>query len=102
MNAMVKPDTDRATLIEHSGGLAVRQAEWKLIPRRPGAKRALNTDTDTGNNPDFQLYNLTTDLGETNNLAQAHPEKIDPLRALLESEKAKGFPPAAKANAKKP
>ena len=92
----------RATLIEHSGGLAVRQAEWKLIPRRPGAKRVLNTDTDTGNNPDFQLYNLTTDLGETNNLAQAHPEKIEPLRALLESEKTKGFPPAAKANAKKP
>jgi arylsulfatase A-like enzyme len=82
----------RATLVEHAGGLAMRQGEWKFIPKRPGVKRAQQTDTETGNHPDFQLYNLSKDLGETNNLAAAHPDKVEQLRALLEAEKAKGMP----------
>jgi len=92
----------RATLVEHSGGLAMRQGEWKFIPKRPGAKRAQFTDTDTGNNANFQLYNLATDIGETNNLAAAHPEKVKELRTLLETEKAKGFPAPTAANPKAP
>ncbi len=84
--------TGRTTLVEHSGGLAMRQGDWKFIPQRPGAKRAQNTDTDTGNDANFQLYNLATDLGEANNLAATHPEKVKELQALLEAEKAKGFP----------
>lgn len=93
--------TGRTTLVEHSGGLAMRQGAWKFIPRRPGAKRMLNTDTDTGNDPGFQLYNLATDLGETNNLAAVHPEKVKELQALLESEKAKGFPAPVQPSEKK-
>ncbi len=85
----------RTSLVEHSGGLAMRQGEWKFIPKRPGAKRTLQTDTDTGNHSDVQLYNLAKDLGETNNLASAHPEKVEQLRALLEAEKAKGMPAGA-------
>ena len=93
--------TGRTTLVEHSGGLAIRQGDWKFIPKRPGSKRAEFTDTDTGNNAEFQLYNLATDLGETKNIAPAHPDKLKELQALLEAEKAKGFPPPLKANGKK-
>jgi len=85
--------TGRATLVEHSGGLAMRDGDWKFIPKRSGPKRSQFTDTDTGNNADVQLYYLATDLGETNNLAATHQEKLSELRTLLEAEKAKGFPP---------
>ena len=88
----------RATLVEHSGGIAFRQGDWKFIPQRPGVKRAQFTDTDTGNNEDFQLYDLANDLGETNNLAAALPEKVMELQALLEVQKASGFPAPAAVN----
>jgi arylsulfatase A-like enzyme len=82
----------RATLVEHAGGLAMRQGNWKFIPKRPGPKRSQYTDTDTGNSPEIQLYNLATDLGETNNLVRIHPEKVSELQTLLAEEKTKGFP----------
>jgi hypothetical protein len=64
----------------------------KFIPKRPGPKRAQFTDTDTGNSPEIQLYDLGTDIGEANNLASIHPEKVKELQTLLAEEKAKGFP----------
>lgn len=88
--------TGRTTLVEHSGGLAMREGNWKFIPRRPGAKRTQFTETETGNDPNFQLYNLAADPRETNNIGAAHPDKVQHLRALLEAEKAKGFPPPIK------
>jgi arylsulfatase A-like enzyme len=82
----------RATLVEHSGGIAIRQGSWKFIPKRPGVQRMEFTDTDTGNNPDFQLYDLATDIGETNNVAAAHPDKVKQLQALLQAERVKTVP----------
>lgn len=82
----------RETLVEHSGGLALRQGPWKYIPKRPGPKRIEVTATETGNDPEAQLYNLENDVRELHNLASTHPEKVKELQALLEAEKAKGFP----------
>lgn len=94
----------RSTLVEHSGGLAMREGSWKFIPKRPGVKRAPFTDTETGNHPEVQLYDLSSDLGETQNIAQEHPDKVARLQSLLEAEKARGFPssvvPQQKLNAK--
>ncbi|HWN94529.1 MAG TPA: arylsulfatase [Methylomirabilota bacterium] len=92
----------RNSLIEHAGGLAVRLGEWKFIPSRPGVKRTQFTDTETGNDPSVQLYNLAADPGETKNLASEQPEKVKELAALLEAEKAKGMEPALPRNARRP
>ena len=35
-----------------------------------------------------ELYNLKRDIGETNNLAVRHPEKVKDLKALMNSIKA--------------
>jgi arylsulfatase A-like enzyme len=86
----------RASLIEHAGGLAARLGEWKYIPPRPGVARARFTDTDTGNNPEAQLYDLTADPGETKNLAANQPQKVKELAALLEEEKSRGMPAPAR------
>ncbi|MDC0497349.1 hypothetical protein OAN72_00075 [bacterium] len=45
--------------------------EWKLI-RFPG-------DEPT------ELYNLADDIGEKNNLAKQHPEKVQQLEKLLDA-----------------
>ncbi len=81
--------TGRTQLVEHSGGLALRQGAWKFIPARPGAKRFAETDTEPGNDPAPQLYDLATDLGETRNIAAAHPDKVAGFAALLAAERAK-------------
>ena len=81
--------TGRAQLVEQSGGLAIRQGAWKFIPKRPGPKHIVQTGSETGNDPDIQLYDLATDLGETRNLAAQHPDKAQELAALLAAERAK-------------
>lgn len=81
----------RTHLVEHAGGLAIRAGDWKYIPERPGPKRTQNTDTETGNDPAVQLYNLASDPRETKNIASEHPDKVKELAALLETEKAKGM-----------
>ena len=47
----------------------VRRDKWKLVR---GAKGR------------FELYDLEADVGETNDLSAAHPERVNELRALLE------------------
>ena len=56
---------------ELGGQVAVRVKNWKAI--RPGSKR------------DWELYDLTTDVSETVDLAEKHPEKLAEMRALAEA-----------------
>ncbi|MDB4537145.1 arylsulfatase [Akkermansiaceae bacterium] len=69
------------------GHFLVRSGEWKLITG-PGSGGFSRIDKDVLKTlPKVQLYNLKHDLGETNNLAAKHPEKVTELQALLESIK---------------
>jgi arylsulfatase A-like enzyme len=88
----------RDHLVEHSGGLAMRLGDWKYIPQRPGVKRTQFTDTETGNDPKAQLYNLASDPREMSNIAAENPEKVKELAALLDAEKAKGMEPPLRNN----
>ena len=59
----------------------VRQGKWKLLlPDRKGYRNYVD---DLGSD-DIELYNLDTDIGETDNVAEEHPEIIEQLRALAE------------------
>ena len=79
----------RDTLIHHSvnGSFAIREGSWKLglcpdsggwSDPKPGspAARAL---------PAVQLYDLSSDPGETNNVYAAHPEVVKRMKALVEA-----------------
>lgn len=56
-------------------GVTVRQGNWKLI-------RWFETGPDY---PSLhELYDLESDLGETTNLAQQHPERVKELDALID------------------
>ncbi len=58
-----------------AGDLAIRQGPWKLIFLRKSGR---------------ELYNLQTDLSETQNVAEANPEVIAKLTALMQKYIADG------------
>ena len=60
------------------GMMAIRKGDWKLVKTREGPLRdvdpAVLSDLSTA-----ELYNLRDDIGETRNLAAAHPDKVKEL-----------------------
>ena len=96
----------RETFVAHNGGVngpfGFRAGNWKLNtassgpgandPRRGGAqpKAERRNDAPIGNNVkpaqpggNAQLFDLSTDLGETKNLAKEKPEKLKEMQELL-------------------
>jgi CDP-diglyceride synthetase len=82
--------TARQSLVEHAGTLALVEGDWKLIAPGNGPRMNENTHTETGNDPEPQLYNLAKDLGETTNLASQFPERVISMTALLNEIRSKG------------
>ena len=75
----------RTALLEHSGArLALRHGSWKYIPPSKGPAIQANTNTELGNDPAPQLYDLSTDPGERKNLASAQVERTRDMAAMLE------------------
>ncbi len=73
----------RSTLVKQGRGLALRQGNWKYIPKSKGSKLNRNTNIELGNDSVDQLYDLSEDPGEQTNLADHFPEKVDEMEALL-------------------
>jgi arylsulfatase A-like enzyme len=78
----------REATVHHSinGSFAIRKGKWKFImcpgsggwsDPRPGSPEAEGL-------PDFQLYDLQSDIGETKNLVDEYPEVAGELKQLLE------------------
>ena len=56
---------------EHEGNRAVRAGNWKLVAKGPGGK--------------WELYDISRDRVESNDVASANPEKVAELRAKWEA-----------------
>ena len=82
----------REWLVEHAtnGRLSLIKGDWKYIEPGPGPKIDTNTNTELGNDPLPQLYNLKSDLGEKNNVAAQNPGIIKELSDLLQKVKDEG------------
>jgi arylsulfatase A-like enzyme len=78
-----KSKTGRAHLVEQASALSLRQGQWKFITPSKGQRINRDTNTETGNDPAPQLYYLTSDPGETNNVAGKHPEKVGEMETML-------------------
>ena len=70
--------TDYVTVLYHGGRAYLRQGNWKIVNLEP----PFNED-------DFELFDLSVDSGETNNLAELHAEKYENLRELWRDERKK-------------
>ena len=79
-------DSVRETIVHHSinGTFAIRKGDWKLILGKDsgGFSRGIKTEgipVET----EGQLYNLSKDPAEQNNLYATHVEKVNELNAIL-------------------
>jgi len=73
----------RDNVVELGGGLALRSGKWKYVA--PGKIRdGLGPGKTLKLPPPGLLFDLSTDPGETKDLAAAHPEKVQEMAALLE------------------
>ena len=90
-NTMIlgKDKKDRDHVIEHAGTFSIIKGDWKYIEPSKGAKMSVQTNTELGNDPQPQLYNLAKDIGEKNNVAVANWEKVKELEGLLKEVKEK-------------
>lgn len=73
----------RKELVEQANGLALRSGTWKYIEPGKGQRLNANTNTETGVDPEAQLYDLSTDLGETTNLAKQQPDRVMEMAEAL-------------------
>ncbi|KAB7730326.1 sulfatase-like hydrolase/transferase [Rudanella paleaurantiibacter] len=82
-----KENKGRAYVIEQAlnNTLAIVRGDWKYIEPSNGPALEKNTNTELGNAPQPQLYNLNADVGELKNRAGEQPHLVDELRQLLES-----------------
>ena len=63
---------------------AYRKGKWKYL----AAEHTLyEYSRDNNRKIEEELYDLSADMGETNNLATQYPEKVNELRGLMEKEK---------------
>jgi arylsulfatase A-like enzyme len=76
--------TGRDSLVEQGNRLAFRQGPWKYIPGGKGMKRN-QTNSELGNDPAPQLFDLSKDPGEQNNLAESNPEMLSTMKTALET-----------------
>lgn len=81
----------RDFLVEQSlnSTLSLVMGNWKYIEPSKGPKINKDTNTELGNDPQPQLYNLAADAGETNNLAQLHQARVNEMKLKLDQIKQK-------------
>lgn len=72
-------------LVEQAAALSVIRGNWKYIEPNPGPRMNLGTNTELGNDPQPQLYDLDNDIGEQNNLALHFPDRTKAMAELLQA-----------------
>ncbi|NNE00830.1 MAG: arylsulfatase [Pirellulaceae bacterium] len=82
------------TYVDH---YAIRHGDWLLIDGKTGYVSGRNQAWETKHQypPDdsaaVELYNLSEDIGQRNNLAAKHPQRVDELQKLLQKIRQQGY-----------
>ena len=80
-------------VIEQSNNhtLSISDGSWKYVSPSDGPSMIQwGPKIETGYRPFPQLFSLTSDRGETENVAEQHPDEVSRLQSLLDAELAKG------------
>lgn len=97
LSALLGTDkTGRPYVIEQSSAhvLSVRTAKWKYIePSNGNPMITWGPKIETGNSPNAQLFDMSKELYERENVAANHPDVTDKLARILQTEREKGFMP---------
>ena len=82
---MGKSEQGRQELvIEATTRTAYRNGNWVMIPPYKGPAKNREVNIELGNSKDYQLYNLDSDIGQQENLAEKDPEKLQEMISLYE------------------
>ncbi len=89
----LKPPARDHLVLQNNGTapLALREGDWSLVSKGPGGRKQNQSGgakDDIG--PEFELYNLATDLAQTRNLAASEPERVKAMAARLAALRANG------------
>lgn len=91
LNTLLGGEVGRSYAVKQSlnNTLGIIQGNWKYIEPSKGPKINIPTNTELGNSPDPQLYNLKEDAGERINLVKKFPGEAKKLADLLQDIKQK-------------
>ena len=64
---------------EGTTSVGVRKGDWKLVQYR----KQTNPTSQADKGPDWRLFDLKTDIGEQNDIADKHPEVVNEILNLL-------------------
>ena len=78
----------RQTLVQQGGALSLVKDGWKYIAPNDGLAYLALTSIESGNAATPQLYDLKSDIGEKNNLADKYPDRVKELAGLLQKIRA--------------
>ena len=88
LNALLgKSPKGRSVLVEQGASLAIIQDNWKFIEPNNYPEVYTLTNIELGNSKSPQLYDLSKDIGEKNNLANENSQKLKDLTILLQKIK---------------
>ncbi len=76
-------------IMEATGRTALRKGDWVLIPPYDGPALAKNVNIELGNASEYQLYDLSKDIGEQHDLAVSEPQKLKEMIAAYEAIRGK-------------
>ena len=82
----------RTQLVEQAGALSLRVGQWKLIEANKGPAVSKSVNIETGNAPSVQLYDLSSDPGEKNNVAEQNQDRVVEMISQLQQIQQHGTP----------
>ena len=99
LDAWLGKDTKgRSSIIEQGNTLAIVKGNWKYIRPAEGKKKNELTNTELGVNTMPQLYDLSKDIGEKNNVASSYPDIVKQLAKELDEIAGHVIVPEAKSD----
>ena len=90
-DSRVYSDCDYVIEMSNNHTISIRDAQWKYISPSDGAPMITwGPKIETGYRPYPQLFSLSDDRGETENVAESHQDVVERLQTLLDAELSKG------------
>ena len=78
-------------VIEATSRTAFKRGDWVMIPPYDGFAVNDKVKIELGNDSEFQLYNLSNDVGQQNNLALQKPKKLQEMLLAFEAIRGKDY-----------
>ncbi len=77
-------------ILEAGSRTALRKGNWAMIPPYKGPAVLKDVNIELGNSPEYQLYDLSEDIGEQTNKAKENAEKLKEMVEIFKQIRGEG------------